>query len=256
MQRRNLEKIALKIHNFRQWLARNTPGQRRIRNALGQQSELKWWLVHGPYRTGSSYMVRLIKTCARLYINDWGLAPILSPIPGWLEMKTDPARDFVTFDHERFLRDISNNILDNAYAGDGDQLDLVYKQVVLHPHEYQALVKMWGPPERIIFCLREPAGFMASATKKFAQAVLEAVQKGYIDAISYYTPIGGDIFEYTPELSVEDYVSFLKPLNLENKRLPPFRYRGERDQERTTEEMWSAYHKVRALAAEGRSSEV
>ena len=97
---------------------------------------------------------------------------------------------------------------------------------------------------------------MASATKKFAQAVLEAVQKGYIDAISYYAPIGGDIFEYTPELSVEDYVSFLKPLNLESKCLPPFRYRGERDQERTTEEMWSAYHKVRALAAEGRSSEV
>jgi hypothetical protein len=55
-------------------------------------------------------------------------------------------------------------------------------------------------------------------------------------------------------LSVEDYVSFLKPLNLEGKRLPPFRYRGERDQEHTSEAMWNAYHKVKALAAEGHSS--
>jgi hypothetical protein len=256
VHRRNFEKIALEMHNVRQWLVRNTPGQRRIRKALEQQSELKWWLVHGAYRTGSSYLVRLIKTCARLYINDWGLMPILAPIPGWLELKTDPARDFVTFDHERFLRDISNNILDNAYAGDGNQLDLVYKQVVLHPHEYQALVKMWGPPERIIFCLREPAGYMASATKKFAQAVLEAVQQGYIDAINYYALIGGDVFEYTPELSVEDYVPFLKPLNLEGKRLPAFRYRGERDQEHTSEEMWNAYYKVKELAAGGHSSKV
>ncbi|MFN2110493.1 MAG: hypothetical protein ACK2UI_12575 [Anaerolineae bacterium] len=255
MQRRNLEKIALEIHNVRQWLFRNTPRQRRARKALEQQSKLKWWLVHGPPRTGSSYLVRLIKTCARLYVNDWGLRPILAPIPGWLEAKTDPARDFITFDHERFLRDISNNILDNAYAGDGNQIDLVYKQVILHPNAYQALVEMWGPPERTIFCLREPAAYMASATKKFAQVVLETVQQCYLEGTSYYAPIGGDIFEYTPELSLEDYVSFLRPLNLERKRLPSFHYRGERDQEHTSEEMWNAYHKVKALAAEENSLE-
>ena len=142
MHRRNFEKIALKIHNFRQWLARNTPAQRRARKALEQQSGLKWWLVYGPPRTGSSYLVRLIKTCARLYINDWGLRPILAPIPGWIEAKTNPARDFITFDHERFIQDISSNILDNAYAGDGNQIDLVYKQVILHPNSHQAMVKM------------------------------------------------------------------------------------------------------------------
>jgi hypothetical protein len=52
-------------------------------------------------------------------------------------------------------------------------------------------------------------------------------------------------FEYTPELSVSDYVSFLEPLNLKGKRLPPFQYRGEQDHDSTSEEMWSAYRGIK-----------
>jgi hypothetical protein len=200
-------------------------------------------------------MVQLIKTCAKLYINDWGLGAILAPIPGWLEFKLAPHRDFITFDHHRFLRDISSNILDNAYAGDGEQLDLVYKQVALRSNEYQALVEMWGPPVRVIFCLREPAGYIASAIKKFTHhSYVEELQRMYVDAIDSYMQIKGDIFEYTPELSVADYVSFLQPLNLEGKRLPPFQHRGEQDHERVIEEMWHAYHRMKALIPQNESA--
>lgn len=128
---------------------------------------------------------------------------------------------------------------------------MVYKQVILHPNEYQTLVKMWGSPERIIFCLREPAGYIASAAKKFMpNAPLEQLQDMYITAINNYPQVKGDIFEYTPELSVSDYISFLEPLNLEDRRLPSFQHTGEQDHEKVSEEMWSAYHRMKALITE------
>jgi hypothetical protein len=194
-------------------------------------------------------MLRLIQTCSTLYVSDWGLAPALDPVPAWLKLRSAAAFDYIRFDYKRFLKDISNNILDNAYRGDGVQLDLVYKQATLGPNQYQVFVKMWGPPARTIFCIREPAAYIASAVRKFINDSVEYLQQLYIKSVDSYPQIKGDIFEYTPQLSVSDYTSFLEPLNLEGKRLVPFQYGGEQDHEHATEEMWSAYHRAKELAA-------
>lgn len=233
------------VHRGRQWLARKSPGQRRARRKMQDQSQLKWWLVYGPPRGGTSYMMRLIKSCSRLVVSDWTLSPLIAHIPYWLEFRSAPARDYIAFDHHRFLRDISSNILDNADVGSGHQLDLVYKQAGLRSKEYQALVEIWGPPERTIYCLREPAGYIASATKKFAGHTVENLQQLYVDSVNSYLEINGDLFEYTPDLSMSDYVFFLEPLNFEGKQLPAFRYTGEQDRDSTSEEMWAAYQRAR-----------
>jgi hypothetical protein len=189
-------------------------------------------------------MMRLIKTCAQLYVSDWGLGMLFEPIPRWLNFRSAPVHDYITFDHDRFLKDISRNILDHAYAGDGDQIDLVYKDAAFRPSEYQTLIKMWGEPERAIFCLRDPAGYMASARRKFASTPLEHLQQAYARALDNYWSIQGDVFEYTSELSLAQYKRFLEPLDFAGKRLPDFRYTGMRDKEITTSQMWDAYQRV------------
>jgi hypothetical protein len=247
---RRFEKQALRAYKAKQWLLRKSPGQRRVRSELHLQPELRWWLVYGPPRSGTSYMMRLIKTCSRLYVSDWGLGTILERIPDWLQFRSHPVHDYITFDPDRLLQGISSNILDNAYAGDGDQLDLVYKQAGMPPREVQTLSRMWGPPERIIFCLREPAGYMASSAKKFARGSRERRQEVYVHSADSYLEVGGEVFEYTPELELSDYLAFLEPLNFEGKRLPPFGYRGEQDHEAVSEEMWRAYHHIKDLVTD------
>lgn len=222
---------------------------RLIHRRIKRKPAPRWWLVYGPPRAGTTYMHRMAKTCSTLHVSDWGLAPVLDPISEWLQRRSSQDFGYIKFDYERFLKDISNNILDNANAGNGVQLDLVYKQATLGLSEYEALVRMWGPPERAIFCLRQPAGYIASATKKFIYDTVERLQQVYIDSIASYQHIGGDIFDYTPELTVSDYTSFLQPLSFEGKWLPPFQFRGEQDQKNTTEEMWDAYHRIKELAA-------
>ena len=78
-------------------------------------------------------MLQLIRTCSVLFVSDWGLAPILNPVPNWLKIRSAPDFAYIRFDYERFLRDVSNNILDSAYGGHGIQLDLVDKQATLDP---------------------------------------------------------------------------------------------------------------------------
>jgi hypothetical protein len=251
MELRRFERQALKAYKAKQWWLRKTPGQRRVRNEMHLQPELRWWLVYGPPRSGTSYVMRLIKTCSRLYVSDWGLGMFLARIPDWLQFRSHPVHDYITFDPDRLLQDISNNILDNAYAGDGDQLDLIYKQAGLRPKEIQTLSRMWGPPERVISCLREPAGYMASATKKFAQGSRERRQEVYVQSINSYLEVGGEVLEYTSELDLSDYLAFLAPLDFQGKRLPPFEYRGEQDHESVSAEMWAAYHRIKELVADG-----
>ena len=174
-----------------------------------------------------------------------GPCSYLDPVPDWLKITSSPDFDYIRFDYNRFLKDISNNILDNAYLGEGNQLDLVYKQATLGLNQYQVFVKMWGRPTRSIFCLREPTGYIASAVGKFIYDSVERLQSVYIDSINSYLQIGGDIFEYTPDLSVSDHTSFLESLNFEGRCLPPFQYKGEQDHEQVTDEMWSAYYRIK-----------
>jgi hypothetical protein len=236
MIRRVIDRVSWKARIVRAWLARR---------AVKRKPELTWWLIYGPPRSGTTHILRMVKACSTLYVSDWGLAPILNPVLDWLKIRSSPDFDYIRFDYDRFLENISNNVLDNAYLGEGNQLDLVYKQATLGPNQYQVFVKMWGRPARTIFCLREPTGYIASAVRKFIYDPVERLQEVYIDSIKSYLQIGGDIFEYTPDLSVSDYTSFLEPLNFEGKCLPPFQYKGEQDHEHVTDEMWSAYYRIK-----------
>lgn len=198
-----------------------------------------WWLVYGAGRSGTSYMARLISTCSRLWVSDWSLENLLKLVPD---------HDYIKFDRERALRDISDNILDNAYLGGGDQLDLVFKEAYLEFQEYQMLVKMWGPPTRIIFCFRQPAAHIHSALEHFTgpyEASLNELQQDYVRMFNHYKMIGGDTFEYKPSLTLEDYLLFLKPLVVDKTMCEKFVYKGQDKNEHTTPAMWVAYHDFR-----------
>ncbi len=104
---------------------------------------------------------------------------------------------------------------------------------------------MWGRPERILFSLREPAGYMASAKKKFAQQDINSLQRNYINVFNKYNQIGGDIIEYKQNLETKDYLLFLKPLQLDENRIIKFVYQGKTLAEDTNEQMWSAYHQFK-----------
>jgi hypothetical protein len=226
----------------------STARLRLLRARVKRKPAPRWWLVYGPPRAGTTYMHRMVQACSVLHVSDWGLAPALNPIPEWFRIRSAEDFDYIRFDYERYLKDISRNILDNAYPGRGVQLDLVYKQATLGLSEYETLVRMWGPPERALFCIRQPAGYITSARKKFIYDTVETLQQVYIDSMSSYVHIRGDIFDYTPELTVSDYTSFLQPLSFEGKWLPPFQFKGEQDHENTTKEMWDAYHRIKELA--------
>jgi hypothetical protein len=212
--------------------------------------KLNWWLVYGPPRCGTTYMVKLIENCSQKMVSDWGLGQLL------IGLNSVPNYNYIKFDQEKAFVDVSNNILKNAWTGKGNQLNLVFKQAGLTSAEYQILKKLWGTPKRIIFCLRDPSTYMASAQKKFPFSSKEKLQKGYCDSIKSYEKIGGYIFEYKPSLNLEDYVKFLSPLKLPNKEfLQNFVYKGEQNKEDTNQEMWSLYFQLIDYLAQNTSSE-
>ncbi|MBS1212668.1 MAG: hypothetical protein H6R26_1285, partial [Proteobacteria bacterium] len=210
----------------------HTLRDRLTRNTLKRKRRLNWWLIYGPPRTGTSYLTRLITGCSYLYISDWGLSAILNPLPD---------HRYIRFDSAKFTRDVSNNILDNAHRGGGNQIDLVYKQAGLGLQEYAMLVRMWGRPARIVFCLREPSAYIASARRHFASFPLAELQQCYIRALNTYDSIKGDIFEYDPGLDLADYIEFLHPLELHARAAEPFSPHGAQLPDAVTPEMWSAY---------------
>lgn len=246
-----MERVRLAAKRALRRIARNAPGQRNLRREIAGKERLRWWLIYGSTRSGTTYISELAKSCASLWIGDWRLGSILAGIEEYREVSALPNHDHIEFDYPRLLRDLSRNIMDTAYPGDGRQLDFVYKQAVLRPKEHRCLVAMWGPPERVIFCLREPSGFIASARIKFPRRSVEHLQQQYVTSLEQYLQIGGDIIEYVPDLSLADYQAFLAPLDFSGVELPEFRYTGEQDDASTSEAMWQAYRKIRALAQEG-----
>lgn len=209
--------------------------EQALRDGLKRKKKLHWWLVYGAARTGTTYMVNTIASGARLKVSDWCLDRIL---------QLTPTYDYVRFDRQRALRDISDNIMDNAYFGPGGDLDLVFKEANLECPEYEMLVKMWGKPERAIFCFRQPAGYISSAEKHFSGEIRIAIprlQELYVKLFENHKTIGGDPFEYGPRLQLSDYLSFLKPLEIDKAACQPFSYKGEDKNEFTTDAMWKAY---------------
>lgn len=221
-----------------------------IVNKKNPIQKLDWWLVYGPPRCGTTYMVELIHNCSQRLVSDWGLGKLLKGL------NSVPNSNYIKFNKEKAFVDISNNILENAWTGKGNQLDLVFKQAGLSFIEYQVLKELWGEPKRIIFCLREPSEYMASAQKKFPNLNKYKLQKSYCNAMQSYNKIGGNIFEYHFTTTLEDYFKFLYPLQLPNKEfLQNFVYKGEQKKEDTNQEMWSLYFYLRNRFAQHDSSE-
>lgn len=224
------------------WRYRRVYWPRRLRQfaartPLRWKTRLNWWLIHGPMRTGTSYMACAAATCARLTVSDWGLGDMLKLVPDHPHIRLDRARA---------LRDISRNILDNADAGGGTTLDLVFKQASLYRPEYERLVEMWGEPSRTVFCFREPEGYMASAARKFTDShTIGHLQAEYVTLLRNYPRIGGDRFEYSETLRTRDYIEFLRPLPIRAECIRPFAFRGERAPELVTDEMRETFRRFR-----------
>ncbi len=132
--------------------------QRAAWASLASRTRLRWWLIYGPVRSGTSLMTSILASRSRLFLSDWGLGPML---------RLTHDLPYVRFDRERALRDISRNLLENAYQGQGQALELLCKEATLEGWQYEALTKMWGDPERRIFCFREPASYMVRRCGSF-----------------------------------------------------------------------------------------
>lgn len=164
------------------------------------RSQIKWLLLFGPTRCGTSLMLDMVQSGALRTVGDWNLGQLL---------QATQSDSYVEFDRQRALRDIGRNVLLNAFQGSGTTLDLAYKQANLSPQEHLALVDMWGPPGDQIFCLREPTGYMRSARRKWPNATPEDLTVSYLNTLRDYEAIGGRIFEYSRAVTRQDYITFL-----------------------------------------------
>src|SRR6185503_1007569 len=110
-----------------------------------------------------------------------------------------------SFDPRRPQRALLAEVLASCQTGQSGPLDLVYKQANLREPEYTALCALLGSPERTVFCLRDPAGFMASAVRKFPGIELANLQEiNYVGTALEFDRIGGEVFLYHPEVSGRD----------------------------------------------------
>jgi hypothetical protein len=205
-----------------------------------RRGRLRWWLVWGPVRSGTTLMANLVAEHARWEISDWGLAAGLTP-----PQSVSPA----TYDPRRPQRTLLAEVLASCTTGHPGPVDLVYKQANLRLPEFDALVALMGPPERNLFCLRDPAGFMRSAVKKFPDVDLQNLQEfNYVGTIQEHERIGGEVFLYHPAVTGEDYARFLRPLPLSPQARASVRYTGSSAPELATDSMWLHFHELAARA--------
>lgn len=213
---------------------------KRGRPLVTPRPPLDWVLIYGPVRTGTTLMKQLVAEVARREVSDWGLGPLL----------VGPLGSNARLDVDALRRWLSGRILRDAAPGGGTELDVVYKQANLTVEEHAALVDMWGPPRRTVFCFREPGAFLASARAKFPDvAVQQLREQNYLATARTYEVIGGEAFVYGPGVELEDYLRFLAPLPVRGRT--PIEYRGSRSPELATPAMWEAFERVRERAGSG-----
>lgn len=203
----------------------------------------RWWLIYGSGRSGTSYIGRWAARGAGREVSDWGLGAVVAPLE-----KT------AGIDKDRFRRDLRANVLANArpvkLLPGGKSLDLAYKQAGLSRAEYLQLEKMFGPPERTIFCLRDPDGYMASAVKKFGENLVDSLRATYRRIFSEYRAIGGDVIHYGPHLITKIVAEFLAPLPVRDE-IGAFVYRGEERPDLVTPQMRIDYETFREIVCPG-----
>jgi hypothetical protein len=189
-------------------------------------------------------MADLIAKHARFEVSDWGLhAALAGPL----------GHDRVGFDRRRPQRALLAEVLATSATGGSGPLDVVYKQANLRIAELAAVEAVLGRTERRIFCLRDPAGFMQSATRKFPEIDLDNLRQiNYVGTIEEHARIGGEVFLYHPGVTGDDYARFLRPLEIDDPSRASVRYTGSSADELTTPEMWEAYETLAAVAVNSR----
>ena len=215
-------------------------GRLAARRALGR-GPLRWWLVWGPVRSGTTLMADLIARHARWEVSDWGLALALSPPQSPYPDSYDPV-----VPRRALLAEVMASCRKNGRGS----LDLVYKQANLRQTELDHLISVVGEPERRILCLREPAGFMSSAVKKFPDVPLDNLREiNYIQTLAEHDRIGGEVFLYHPGVTGADYAAFLAPLEVPPEVQASVRFTGSEASELTTPGMWEAYERLLGKSA-------
>lgn len=216
--------------------------RRRLRaSRVLRRGELRWWLVYGPVRSGTTLMTDLLAPHARYVVSDWGLRNVLAGPLSNQQGRFDPAR---------YRRTFLADVLAGCDRNRRGPLDLVFKQANLRMPEYEVLVEHFGPPERRIYCLRDPGGFMRSATTKFPDHSLEHLREfNYIGTAQEHTRIGGDVFLYHPHVTGDDYAEFVRPLTLSVAQQAAIRYSGSEADELVTEQMRQEFQRLLPLAA-------
>jgi hypothetical protein len=205
-----------------------------------RKGELRWWLVYGPVRSGTTLMSDLTRTHTRYLVSDWGLHHALTP---------PLSRTPHGYDAIRPQRALLAEVLSACRTGSSGPLDLMYKQANLRQPELATLTALIGPPERSILCLRDPAGFMASATRKFPDVPHDELREfNYLGTLKAWEEMGGEIFLYHPDVTGQDYQDFLAPLRLAPDDVARVRYTGSTAPELTTDAMWERFHELAALA--------
>jgi hypothetical protein len=185
-------------------------------------------------------MGNLIADHARWQVSDWGLHAALAGPLGVRRRGYDdvPPR-----------RALLAEVLDACETGNKGPVDLVYKQANIRLPEVEALESVIGPAERRIFCHRDPAAFMRSATKMFKDTDLDELRvNNYIGTIDEHARVGGDVFLYHPDVTGDDYAKFLRPLAISDVAKATVRYAGSSADELTTPAMWDAYERLAAVA--------
>lgn len=208
-----------------------------------RRGQLRWWLVYGPVRSGTTLMTDLLAPHARYVVSDWGLRHVLGG-----PLSNPPER----FDPARYQRPFLAEVLAACDRKRRGPLDLVFKQANLRLPEYEVLVEHFGPPERTIFCLRDPGGFMRSAMAKFPSYSLEHLREfNYVGTAQEHTRIGGDVFLYHPSVTGDDYAEFVRPLTLTVAQHDSIRYTGSEASDLVTDAMRAEFHRLLPLAANG-----
>jgi hypothetical protein len=217
----------------------------RVRaHAALRRGRLRWWLVYGPVRCGTTLMADLVAGHARWEISDWGLhAALAGPL----------GHDRAGFDRTRPRRALLAEVMAVSARNRRAPIDVVYKQANVRADEVAAVEDVLGPAERRIFCLRDPAGFMQSAVRKFPTTELENLRESnYIGTIDEHERVGGDVFLYHPDVTGDEYARFLHPLAIDATARASVRYTGSSAEELTTPAMWEAFERLAARAVNRR----
>ena len=146
-------------------------------------------------------------------------------------------------DKQKFLEDLRRNLLSRSKRNSGGHFDLVLKAANGNLEEFECYKEMFGLPERIIFTIREPSGYMSSAHKKFPEKTLSHLQRSYLRMMTLYHSIGGEIFRLLRFAKYEKLSFFPSTTQIQQKRNREISIQNSKADHLVKEKMIVAYRK-------------